>query len=189
MSSFSNFLFGGGADLYENPYKGAIDSDINQLRNSNIGALTAQSAESKISRRLAERTRMMRNTPGFGRNAAVMSKLSNQAAEEADGATVDANIAGANLDVNNRVKAAQLSQNQSQMDFAISQENEQRKDAASFGNSFFGGLLNSAVSVGAGALTGGLTNMIASGGGGGDDSGGGGGGGNTGSWTPSNIFG
>lgn len=169
MSEFSDFLFGKEATKYENPYAGQIDGDINQLRNSNVGALKAQQSESTISRRLKDRLRLMRNSSGFGKNAAVMSKLTSTASEDADNATVNANIAGAEFDQNSKLRATQLAQQQAQMDFAVNNENQRREDNSGFANSLVGGLITSAVSYATGGLVSGGINSLMKGGGGDDD--------------------
>lgn len=184
MSEFNDFLFGKKADLYEDPNAGQIEGDINQLRNSNVGALKAQQSGSTIQRRLRDRLRLMRNSSGFGKNAAVMSKLTSAASEDADNATVNANIQGAEFDQNSRLRATQLAQQQSQMGFAINNENQRRKDVSGFNNSLIGGLITSAASYATGGLASAGLNALTSGGGGeqGDTPA------DTGTWTPPNMF-
>ena len=156
-------LWGGGdPGLYNNPYKAGLDADINSLRNSNFGAQMAQQATGKISRRFKQRMDLARGSK-FQNNAGAMAKLGAMAQEEADEGTTEALTAGARTDMEARRAASGLSLQAAQQDFAINQENHERKDATSFGNSMFGGLLQQGLSFGVGAFTGGVGANLAQG--------------------------
>lgn len=163
--------FGTKADTYSDPFLSGVTGDINSLRNSNAGAQGAATAERAIGRRYSQRQEQIESDPNYGRNAAVSGKLHDMALSEVGGETSDAYVKGAATDLNAKREAAQLGLSASQQSMQINELNHQREQESSFGNSFVGGLLKSAIGFGVGGLAQAGIGAAAKAFGGGSDSG------------------
>lgn len=150
----TNWIGGGDAETYSDPYAGGVANNINTLSNSNLGAQGAATAERAIGRRYQLRDEEIENNPNFGRNAAVSGKLHDNAMAEVGGETSTAYVKGAEADQQAKAQAAQLGIQEGQLQFGINKENYEREQSQTFGNSFVGGLLKSAIGFGVGALEG-----------------------------------
>lgn len=120
-------VLGGGLSLldeeeeetpdFQDRFRGRTDEVINKLLSGNLGKQMASSATGKIQRNQLHTLRAIRNTPGVGRNAAVLSKLTNLNQSKADEGIVDAQLRGAEFDTNNMFRGAQLAQSQRNFEY------------------------------------------------------------------------
>lgn len=147
----SAFIGGGDTEDFTRRYGAQTDAAIGQLSNSNFGAMSAAQTERQVGRQLTKNFESIDSNQSFGRNAAVSSALKDDAMESYGASVGKANVSGAELDANDRAKAAQLGMQSDQLGLQINEENYQRHQEQSFGNSFVGGLMKDAIGYVAGA--------------------------------------
>ncbi len=102
---------------FEDRFRGRTDEVINKLLSGNLGKQMAANATGKIQRGQLNTLRSIRNTPGVGRNAAVLSKLTNLNQATADEGIVNAQLSGARYDQENMYRGAQLAQSQRNFEY------------------------------------------------------------------------
>jgi hypothetical protein len=157
-----NFLTGGDPSYFQGTNQGTTTAAISQLSSSNFGQQAAQQAERISGRNFQEQEDQIKSNPAFGRNAAVTSALTDRAAETAGAANANAVTKGAEVDANDRSRAAGLSMQQEGQEMQENELNYSRAQDASFGNSFLGHALEGVVGTGLGVLTGGVAGGAAS---------------------------
>jgi len=145
-----NFFSGYDNPDFHDQNSGNIQSGISELMNGNIGKLMAANSSGKIRRQALDNLRMISNTQGIGRNAAVLSRLTDKTQASAGEGIIDAQLAGSRLDTQNMIQGTQLAQQDRQFKYNDFQRKLERSDR----QSPFAALLTSAAGQAAGTFLG-----------------------------------
>jgi hypothetical protein len=105
------------AATFNDRHGGQVDMTIQKLMNGRLGKMMAANATGKIRSQALDNLRMIGNTPGIGRNASVMGKLSRMTMSQAADGIVDAQLKGEQLDTNNMISGSQMAMQQRQFEY------------------------------------------------------------------------
>lgn len=110
------FLGGKQIQQYQDPYRAQLDSIIQQLNSGDLGKEFTASAKGTIRQQSLDNLRQIGNS-GVGRNAAVLSRLSDKTLTTADQGFIDAQLKGDEYDTQNKLRAAGLMEANREFDY------------------------------------------------------------------------
>lgn len=126
-------LLGGDTEnpQYHDPYEAQINAMAKDLMSGKQGQQLAANSSAKVMRNARLEMDDISNAPGVAGNLAVRSRLLNKIQNQAEQGIVDANLAGMQVNQQNRQQAAGLLQGQQQFKFGVNQYNQQMGDRPS----------------------------------------------------------
>lgn len=146
MGNFiTDFFSGPEVEQYNDPYKGRLDQIMSQLSTGQLGKQVASNSTGIIRRQAEDNLRAIGNS-GSGRNAAVLSRLTDKNSTTADQGVINAQISGAQINQNALGQAAQIGETNRQFDY----NNFERMDAQRRQPSPFESLVGGAIGLATG---------------------------------------